>query len=114
MKNSFSLFEVVITIFISSFVIINSMYFTKELFVTQKNLLTIEINKIDLLSTKAFLEVHKKELKNKLIVENEILYFNSKVLLTNISDFNMSINSNIIEINISINKEIQQIWKFSL
>jgi len=114
MKNSFSLFEIVITIFLSSFVIINSMYFTKELFTTQKILLNSEINKIDLLSTRIFLDLHKNELEDKLTFKDNILYFDSEILLLDVSSFSSNKTSGIIKIDIILNDSIKQVWKFNL
>lgn len=114
MKNSFSLFELIITIFISSFVIINSMFFTKELFFKQKELLAIEISKIDLLSTKLFLQLNKKDLIKNLSYEDSTLYFDNNILLEDVSNFTLKSDSNIIEIEILLKDSIKQIWKFNL
>lgn len=114
MKNSFSLFELIITIFISSFVIINSMFFTKELFFKQKELLSIEISKIDLLSTKLYLQLNKKDIVQNLSYKDNTLYFDNNILLEDVSNFTLKSASNIIEIEILIKDSIKQIWKFNL
>ncbi len=56
MKNSFSLLEVILTLIISSIVIIYSTLFTKELFFENSVNQELEIQKIDILSTKIFFE----------------------------------------------------------
>ena len=74
MKNSFSLFEIILTLIISSIVIIYSTLFAKNLFFENKINEQIEIQKIDLLSTKIFFEKHLNEI-DEFSFSNENLYF---------------------------------------
>lgn len=111
MKNSFSLFEIILTLVISSIVIIYSSLFLKELYFENKSSQDIQIKKIDLLSTKIFLERHKNNLQN-LKYENNNLYFENRLLLENIKKFEININDNIVNIQINLDDTIEQKWNF--
>lgn len=111
MKNSFSLFEIILTLVISSIVIIYSSLFLKELYFENKSSQDIQIKKIDLLSTKIFLEKHKNNLQN-LKYENNNLYFENRLLLENIKKFEININDNIVNIQINLDDTIEQKWNF--
>lgn len=113
MKNSFSTFEIILVIIISSIVTIYSMLFIKELYSTNKNLQEIEINKLDMLSTKAFLQ-KQKDIDKKLKLINTTLYFEENILLKNIKNFNLKKEKNIITIDINLNNKIKQVWKFKI
>ena len=114
MKNSFSLLEVILTILISSIVIINSTYFSKELFETNKTIQNIEILKLDLLSTKIFLQKNNIDLENKLNHENDTLYYENKILLEKVSSFNITKNSHYYKINLEIKDLAKEYWKITL
>ena len=111
MKNSFTLFEIILTLIISSIVIIYSSFFIKELYTQNQNSLNTQTNKLDLLSTKIFLQKHKNEIE-KLKYENQNLYFDNFLLLENVKEFNINNVNNTINIYISINNSIKQEWKF--
>lgn len=111
MKNSFSLFEVILVIVLSSIITIYSFSFIKELYSKNKNLQNIEINKLDLLSTKIFLERNKNNLKN-LSYKNQTLFFTNSILLENIKDFKIDESKNKISIYINLNDLIIQKWEF--
>ena len=113
MKNSFSLFEIILTLIISSIVIIYSTIFTKELILQNKQTQQIEIDKINFLATKIFFEKHKNEL-DLISYKNENLYFKNSLLLENVKDFNLSKNNQNIKITINLNDEINQTWEFIL
>ena len=83
MKNSFSLLEIILTLIISSIVIIYSTLFTKELFFENRINQQLEIQKIDLLSTKIFFEKHLKEIE-KFNYSNQNLYFENFLLLEDV------------------------------
>ena len=111
MKNSFSLFEIILTLFISTLVIVYSSIFLKELYFENKSSQDIQIKKIDLLSTKIFLEKHKNNLQS-LRYENSNLYFENSLLLENIKKFEIKIKDNIVNIKINIDNTIVQKWSF--
>ncbi|QKF66394.1 hypothetical protein AVENP_0834 [Arcobacter venerupis] len=111
MKNSFSLLEIILTLIISSIVIVYSTLFTKELFFENKINQQIEIQKIDLLSTKVFFGKHLNEL-DEFSYSNNNLYFKNSLLLENIKEFKLNKNANKISIHINLNDKIIQNWEF--
>jgi hypothetical protein len=110
MKNSFTLLEIILSVLISAIVIINSAYFSKELFQTNKDMQNIEILKLDLLSTKIFLQKNNKDLEEKLSFENNTLYFDKNILLQNVNEFNISKKTDYYEINIKVDNRIKENW----
>ena len=101
MKNSFSLLEVILTLIISSIVIIYSTLFTKELFFENKINQQLEIQKIDMLSTKIFFEKHLNEIDD-FSFSNKNLYFKSSLLLENVKEFKLNKSANRITIFINL------------
>ncbi len=112
MKNSFSLLEIILTLIISSIIIVYSTLFTKELFFENKINQQIEIQKIDLLSTKIFFEKHLNEL-NEFTYSNNNLYFKNSLLLEKIKEFRLNKNANKISIYINLDDKIIQNWEFA-
>ncbi len=112
MKNGFSLFELIIVVFISSLVIITSLSFAKNIQETQIENQELAISKIDLNATKIFLEKHKSNLSSKLKFENNTLYFENNILLKDINSFSINSSSNHININITLKDMITQEWEF--
>lgn len=89
------------------------MLFTKELFFTNKNNQNIEIAKIDILSTRIFIEKHKNEL-DLISYKNENLYFKDSLLLENVKSFTLKKNNQNIKIELNLNDMIKQTWEFIL
>ena len=112
MKNSFSLLEIILTLIISSIVIIYSTLFAKNLFFENKINEQIEIQKIDLLSTKIFFEKHLNEI-DEFSFSNENLYFQNNLLLENVKEFNLIKFANNTTIFINLDNKIVQTWQFS-
>ncbi|MBU3016039.1 hypothetical protein KO488_14880 [Poseidonibacter lekithochrous] len=110
MKNSFTLLEIILSILISAIVIINSAYFSKELFQTNKDIQNIEILKLDLLSTKIFLQKNNEDLDKKLNYENNVLYFDKNILLQNVDEFTILKKVTFYEISIKVNNRIKEKW----
>ena len=110
MKNSFTLLEIILSILISAIVIINSAYFSKELFQTNKDMQNIEILKLDLLSTKIFLQKNNEDLDKKLNYENNVLYFDKNILLQNVDEFTILKKVTFYEISIKVNNRIKEKW----
>ncbi|MGM0518074.1 MAG: hypothetical protein ACQERD_00355 [Campylobacterota bacterium] len=113
MKNSFSILELLVALFISSIIIVYSATFIKELHFLNFNKQQTQIQKLELLSTKLFLE-KKLNIQNRLSYKNSSLYFDNNLLLKNISSFSININSNILNISIKINDKISQDWSFKI
>lgn len=113
MKNSFTLFELILTLAISTTIIIYSSLFIKDLVIINKNSLFGEIARVELNYTKIFFEKHKNEL-NKFGLNNKILYFDNTILLKNVSDFNIYISQEVATINISLENSYKQVWKIAL
>jgi type II secretory pathway component PulJ len=112
MKNSFSLLEIILTLIISSIVIIYSTLFAKNLFFENKINEQIEIQKIDLLSTKIFFEKHLNEI-DEFSFSNENLYFQNNLLLENVKEFDLIKLANNTTIFINLDNKIVQTWQFS-
>jgi type II secretory pathway component PulJ len=112
MKNSFSLLEIILTLIISSVVIIYSTLFTKELFFENRINQQLEIQKIDLLSTKVFFEKHLNEI-NEFSFSNNNLYFKNSLLLENVKDFTLNKSTNKVSIQINLDDKIIQNWEFA-
>ena len=110
MKNSFTLLEIILSILISAIVIINSAYFSKELFQTNKDMQNIEILKLDLLSTKIFLQKNNEDLDKKLNYENNVLYFDKNILLQNVDEFTILKKATFYEISIKVTNRIKEKW----
>ena len=111
MKNSFSLLEIILTLIISTIVIIYSSFFTKELIIDNKYNQNIEMAKINILSTKIFLEKHKNEL-DLISYTNKNLYFKNSLLLDKVKEFSLSSTSTNIKIDINYDDKIKQSWEF--
>ena len=114
MKNSFTLLEIILSVLITSIVIINSAYFSKELFKTNKDMQNIEILKLDLLSTKIFLQKNNLDLKEKLIYKNHTLYFKENILLQEVNDFTILKKDKYYEISIKVKDRIKENWNISI
>ena len=114
MENSFTLFEIILSVIISAIVIINSAFFSKELFQTNKDMQNIEIAKLDLLSTKIFLQKNSKYLEESLKLEEKILYFGKNILLQNVDTFTILKKANYYEISIEINNRVKEEWNIKL
>ncbi len=112
MKNSFSLLEIILTLIISSIVIIYSTLFTKELFFENKINQQLEIQKIDLLSTKVFFEKHLNEIDDFTFSDNN-LYFKNNLLLENVKSFTLNKSTNKVTIFINLDDKIIQNWEFA-
>lgn len=112
MKNSFSLLEIILTLIISSIVIIYSTLFTKELFFENKINQQLEIQKIDLLSTKVFFEKHLNEIDDFTFSDNN-LYFKNNLLLENVKSFTLNKSANKVTIQINLDDKIIQNWEFA-
>ena len=113
MKCSFSLFEVILTVLISSFIIVYSMLYLKESIYENENSRSIEIHKLELLNTKIFLQ-KQEDISNKLSYENKILYFEDAILLKKVQKFSLSKNEKYVEIKINLADKISQDWKISI
>jgi len=113
MKNSFSLLEMILTLIISSIVIIYSTLYTKELILENKQNQQLQIDKIDFLATKIFIEKNKNRIE-KLSYSNYNLYFDDSLLLKEVKEFDLNIHSKNITIYINLKDKIIQTWKIPL
>ena len=124
MKNSFSLFELILTLAISTTIIIYSTLLVKDLIILNKTSLSKELARLELNYTKIFIEKNKNEL-NKFGLNNKILYFDNTILLKNVNDFNEEFTLSLFDvevyksnevatINISLENSSKQVWKIAL
>lgn len=111
MKNSFTLFEIILTLTISSFVIVYTMSFTKELLITNQKTQDLELKKINLLATKIFFQKHKNEL-DKIKYLDEKIFFDDSLLLDEVNNFILEKKEENINIKIEYAKLILQEWEF--
>ena len=113
-KKAYTLFELILVIFISSIVLIYTFSFQKELYETQIANEEIAILKIDLNSTKIIIEKNLVNIESKLAYNDSTLYFEDHILLKDVSSYEMSKSSNILTINITLKEKISQEWKFKI
>lgn len=106
---SFISIEIIITLVVSSMIIISTLVFQTNIYQEDKNNREIEILKIDLLASKIFLERNIKDI-SKLYLSEDTLYFDSSVLLKNISDYTFEIKNDFIKITFIIDNKIKQEW----
>lgn len=113
-KKAFSLFELIIVLFISSIVITYTFIFTKDLYKTQLDNQEITILKIDLNSTKIIIEKNLPTIEYSLKYDGSTLFLKDSILLKDVTEFSMKKISTNIEINITLDNKISQSWKFNL
>ena len=113
-KKAYTLFELIIVLFISSIILIYTFSFQKELYETQIVNEKIAILKIDLNATKIIIERNLPDIQNKLIYDGDTLLYENDILLKNVTSFDISKSSNILTINITLEEKISQNWTFRL
>ena len=113
-QQAFSLLELILVVFLSSILLIFTFTFTKELYETQVINEKLAILKIDLNSTKIIIEKNLENIESKLTYIDFTLFYENKILLQNVTSFEMSKNSNVLTINITLEEKLSQTWKFIL
>ncbi|XPV67825.1 MAG: prepilin-type N-terminal cleavage/methylation domain-containing protein [Halarcobacter sp.] len=113
-KNSFTLLEIIVVIFIGSIFFIYTFIFTKNIYEVNNQNKKTAILKIDLNSTKIILQKNINLTKNKLIYKNNSLYLDDKLLLENVTSFSKKIDSKYIHIDITLEEKIKQKWILKL
>ncbi len=113
-KRAFSIFELIVVIFISSIVLIYTFKFLKETYEIQIQNEKIAILKIDLNSTKIILKKNLPTSINKLKYKNQTLYYENNILLKNVTAFSINKSSKQIKISITLQNLISQTWIFAL
>ena len=113
MKNSFSLFEIILTLIVSSIVIIYSTLYLKEIFYINQTTQQLEMDKINFLSTKVFIEKHKNELE-LISYSNSNLYYKNSLLLEEVEEFSINKREKSFNIKINFKDKIIQTWEFAL
>lgn len=113
-KKAFSLFELLIVLFISSIILIYTFIFTKQLHETQIDNEKLAILKIDLNSTKVIIEKNLPEIVDKIRYNNSTLYYDENIFLEDVSNFSMKKNAYILTIDITLDEKITQTWRFKL
>lgn len=112
-KKAFSLLELIFVVFISSIVLIYTFKFTKELYETSTENEKVAVLKIDMNSTKIFIQKNLSSY-SKLKYRDKILFYDDNILLTDVTSFEIKKYSNILEIQITIDNTISQIWKYKI
>ncbi len=114
MKKSFTLFELIIVILISSIVIVLTSKLTTQIYQHQVFSEEKQIEKLDMLSTKLFIEKNIQNALSKLSYKKNTLFFGTNILLEKVTKFSMNNDSNYLYINIELNHSIYQKWIFKL
>lgn len=114
MKKAFSLFELILVVFISSIVIIYSLKFAKQTQEAQIKNQELAVLKIDMNSTKIIIEKNLPKIKEKLFYDGKSLFYEKNILLKNVSSFSMDDFNGILTIKITLDKKIMQTWEFKL
>jgi len=105
-KKSFSLIELIVTIFIISLISIYSIYFYKEMFFKNKQLLNDEKIKLELLNFKLFLQ---KNLNfDKLSYKNKNIYYDNSLLLKDVNKYEQNNNIDYVSIDICLKNRVCQ------
>jgi len=105
-KKSFSLIELIVTIFIMSIISIYSIYFYKEIFFKNRQLLKDEKVKLELLNFKLFLE--KNLGFEKLSYKNRNIYYDGSLLLKDVNKYELNNHTNYTSINICLKNRVCQ------
>ncbi len=113
-KKAFSLFELILVLFIGSVILIYTFIFTKELYQTQKTYEKLTSLKIDLNSTKIIIEKNSLKGISFLEYKNKTLFFKNHILLKNVTQFNINTTTKTITIDITLENLISQTWYFNL
>ncbi|XOB62986.1 type II secretion system protein [Campylobacterota bacterium DY0563] len=113
-NKAFSLLELILVIFISSFVLIFVFKFSKDLYLAESETREISILKIDLNSTKIIIEKDLPNIINKLKYKDTTLYIDDKILLKDVSNFSLIKGTQKVIIDITLDDKISQKWEFEL
>lgn len=115
-KQASILLEVIFSIMLLSIVTVSAMLIYKEFFKLNRNEFNIEINKIELLNTKYFLQKKLNFLNDttKLTFSNSNLYFDNHLLLNNVSSYNVKSTSSSFTMNICLKDKICKEFLFLL
>ncbi len=113
-KKTFSLLEIIVVLLLSSFLVICSFKFINEIHLQQAYNHEIEIKKLELQSTKIFIERNIKNIDKELKYKNNTLFYKNSILLKEITKFDLKKSSNFIEIYIEIKEKIKQKWIFKI
>lgn len=113
-KKAFSLFELIIVIFLSSIVLIYTFSFAKELFQAQNTNEKIASLKLDLNSAKIIIKKNLPNSKEELSFDGSTLFLDGNILLKNVTKYEKSSSSDILTIDITLEDSISQTWKFKL
>ena len=112
-KKAFITFELLLVLIISSIVLINSFTSIKDIYTLTKQQQNIAIEKIDLLSTKLFLQANIENV-NKVSLKQKTLYFNNSILLENIESFALNKSTNYVEVTLKTSNNKEIVWVLSL
>ncbi len=105
-KKSFSLIELIVSIFIISLISIYSIYFYKEIFFKNEQLFLDEKTKLELLNFKLFLQKNKNF--DKLSFSNQKLYYDDALLLKEVNKYEFISKNDYISINICLQSRVCQ------
>lgn len=109
MNRAFFSFEVLLSLIISAFVIVNVFYFQTKILEADKKQREDLVSKLDLSSSRIILEKNTNEIKN-LKYLNDILYLNGEPFLENISFFKIDETKKYYDIEFVYKEKIKQKW----
>jgi hypothetical protein len=96
---SIVLLELIISIVLVSIISLISLDFTFSLYKQNQKNIILNIIKIDLESTKLFLNINKFD---KISYKNKTIKYNNNILLQNVSKFNYSSSNDLTKVDICI------------
>ena len=107
-KKAFSLFEVIISVLITSIIAVGSMAYLKDLVSLNKSNMQNEIKNLDIKKTKIFLQKNSKDINVNLNFNKNTLYFKNSILLHSISSFSSIENEKYFQIDFDFNNKKYQ------
>lgn len=105
-KKSFSLIELIVSLFIISLISIYSIYFYKEIFFKNEQLFQDEKTKLELLNLKLFLE--KNSNFDKLSYSNQNIYYDNALLLKNVNKYTLNTHEKYISLYVCLENRLCQ------
>jgi type II secretory pathway component PulJ len=108
-KKSFTLLELIVSISILSVLVIGTLLFQAKLIQEDKYKRQIESYKIDLLSSKIFLEKNLNSLDELKYLENK-LFYKDILFLDKVTDFEKNSDETNFYIKIVLDEKIKNFW----
>lgn len=111
-KKAFSIIELLVALIIIAIISVNAMVIYKEFFHIQQKEYEVEVEKIELLNTKYFLQKNIKTLLNEssLNYYDNNLFYKEHLLLKHVTKFDQTIKNNRLYITLCVNNRVCKEW----